>query len=114
MLHLKSQEKLKRTAKIWNNSNRLLTTNDGSPMFPQTPGKWFAKFIKRNNLDKITFHGLRHTATTLMIGNGTDVRTVAERLGHSDANTTMSVYSHHLKKAKKEAANKLENMINNS
>ena len=46
-----------------------------------------------------------------MITNGTDVRTVAERLGHSDATTTTRIYSLHLKRANKKAALDLETSI---
>lgn len=112
--HKKHQEELSRVIPEWKGCDRVLTRNNGQPMFPLTPTKWFTKFIRRHYLKKITLHGLRHTSATLMISNGTDVRTVAERLGHSDANTTMRVYSHHLKKANKQAALDIENFINKS
>ena len=38
-------------------------------------------------------HKLRHTAATLMIQNGVDVRTVQEVLGHTNLNTTQ-IYTH--------------------
>ena len=38
-------------------------------------------------------HKLRHTAATLMIQNGVDVRTVQEALGHDHLNTT-EIYTH--------------------
>lgn len=39
---------------------------------------------------KIRFHDLRHTATTQMIQNGVDIRTVQEICGHADIKTTMN------------------------
>jgi integrase len=39
---------------------------------------------------KIRFHDLRHTATTLMIANGVDIKTVKEICGHADVTTTMN------------------------
>lgn len=38
---------------------------------------------------KIVFHGLRHTAATLMLDSGIDVKTVQEILGHKELSTTM-------------------------
>jgi integrase len=39
---------------------------------------------------KIRFHDLRHTATTLMLAGGTDIKTVKEVCGHKDIVTTMN------------------------
>ena len=39
-------------------------------------------------------HDLRHWSATSAIGQGHDVRTVAERLGHADASMTLRVYAH--------------------
>lgn len=38
----------------------------------------------------IRFHDLRHTATTLMLASGTDIKTVKEVCGHKDIVTTMN------------------------
>lgn len=38
---------------------------------------------------EIVFHGLRHTAATVMLDVGVDIRTVQEVLGHKDLQTTM-------------------------
>lgn len=38
----------------------------------------------------IRFHDLRHTATTLLIASGVDLKTVKEICGHADISTTMN------------------------
>ena len=43
--------------------------------------------------DKYSAHKLRHTAATLMLQNGVDVRTLQELLGHEHLNTTQ-IYTH--------------------
>lgn len=43
--------------------------------------------------DKYSSHKLRHTAATLMLQNGVDVRTLQELLGHENLNTTQ-IYTH--------------------
>lgn len=53
------------------------------------------KSLLRAGLDaeKYSAHKLRHTAATLMLKNGVDVRTLQELLGHENLNTTQ-IYTH--------------------
>ena len=53
------------------------------------------KALARAGLDASQYssHKLRHTAATLMIQNGVDVRTLQEVLGHEHLNTTQ-IYTH--------------------
>lgn len=53
------------------------------------------KYLKRAGLDASLYstHKLRHTAATLMLQNGVDVRTLQEVLGHENLNTTQ-IYTH--------------------
>ena len=53
------------------------------------------KYLTRAGLDASLYstHKLRHTAATLMLQNGVDVRTLQEVLGHENLNTTQ-IYTH--------------------
>ena len=53
------------------------------------------KNLTRAGLDASQYstHKLRHTAATLMLQNGVDVRTLQEVLGHEHLNTTQ-IYTH--------------------
>lgn len=100
----------KKLANKWEESNRLFTTATGGPMHTYSPSKWFNAFLKANNLPPLRFHGLRHTSASYLIAAGQDVVTVAKRLGHSNSNTTLSIYAHSFKKRDEEAANRMDGL----
>ena len=56
-------------------------------------GNRFDKDVRLWGGRRIRFHDLRHTAATLMIGLGVDLKTVKEIFGHKDIATTMN-YAH--------------------
>ena len=105
-----NEERLKLDG-IWVESDRLFTKWNGAPIFPGTISAWFSKFRKKYNLPPLTFHQLRHTNASLMIAQGVDVATVSKRLGHANINTTLSIYSHALKRPDREAADKLDTLF---
>lgn len=74
--------------------------------------KWLIYIQKKYKLTKITTHGLRHTHCSLLLEASANVTEVQDRLGHTDVNTTMNIYAHATKKAKKEAIIKFSNYIN--
>lgn len=51
------------------------------------------KHMLAAGLSHFSAHKLRHTAATLMVGNGVDIKTVQEVLGHEHLNTT-EIYTH--------------------
>lgn len=51
---------------------------------PQWPTKHLARLSDQFGLPKVGVHGLRHTATALMLNSGVPIHTVASRLGHND------------------------------
>jgi integrase len=95
----------------WHDNDLLFSQWNGELMYPTTLSMWFKKFIDRTDLSHITLHSLRHSNATLMIASGVDIRTVSARLGHADANITMSVYAHAIQSADAAAAETLENIL---
>ena len=62
---------------------------------PDRIGYWWRQARKKSGIDaKWRLHDLRHWSATVAIGQGHDVRTVAGRLGHTDAAMTLRVYAH--------------------
>ena len=77
-------QKLKAEDTIFRNEKGLPVCHDNFA------DRQFAKDLKAWGEKRIRFHDLRHTATTLMIANGVDIKTVKEICGHADITTTMN------------------------
>ena len=87
----------------WQENDYIFTEADGHVMNPHTPTKQFSKFLKRHGIRHLKFHGLRHTSATMLLANGLDIKTVSNRLGHGDIETT-SIYVHALEEMDRKAA----------
>ena len=111
-LRVKQAEERIRLGDQWQETDRLFTMWNGTPMHPDTISSWFRDFIKRHpELPQIHLHSLRHTNATLLIAAGTNVRTVSRRLGHSQTSTTMDIYSHAIQSADAAAAEVLGDLL---
>jgi len=71
----------------------------------------FRPLLKRAGLPVIRFHDLRHTAATLMLGQGIHPKIVQERLGHSKIAVTLDIYSHVLPSMQRDVAEKLDRLF---
>lgn len=96
----------------WKGGDKVFTTAEGVPIHPDTATGHFSKFIKKTDLPYVTLHSLRHTNATLMIANGTDIKTVSKRLGHANVSTTGNIYTHAIKTADELAAERLTDLFN--
>ena len=62
-------------------------------------------------LEDFHFHMLRHTYTSNLLSGGAKPTDVQELLGHSDVNTTMSIYAHATREAKRTSARLLDKVV---
>ena len=96
----------------WVDSDNVFIHEDGTPMHPNRPYRWFVEFLEQYNMPKITFHQLRHTNASLLIAAGVDVVTLSGRLGHADKKVTLNTYSHVIKTKEQQAANQMDDIYN--
>jgi len=65
---------------------------------PYSPGHWFQQAVSRavdKGLipDRVTLHDLRHTAASIMVSSGANVKVVQRQLGHQSAAMTLDTYA---------------------
>jgi integrase len=68
---------------------------DGSrPWKPNWVTKRFIARRRAAGLERFRLHDLRHFMATQMLAGGISIATVAQRLNHARASTTLNVYAH--------------------
>jgi integrase len=110
---------------------------DGQPLRPPTSTHWFGAAVKRCQtateqaraaerkahpdrrpatpaFPRVTVHELRHTAASLMIASGANVKTVQAQLGHKTATMTLDQYGHLFPDDLDDVADKMDELVGKS
>ena len=86
---------VERNKKVLTDNRALFGSRNGNRISVTAVHRLVDKALKQAGLDSTQFsaHKLRHTAATMMLSGGVDVKTVQEVLGHENLNTTQ-IYTH--------------------
>ena len=86
---------VERNKKVLSDNRALFGSRDGNRISVTAVHRLVKKALLQAGLDASQFsaHKLRHTAATMMLSGGVDVKTVQEVLGHENLNTTQ-IYTH--------------------
>lgn len=84
-----------RKTKVLSDNRALFGSRDNNRISVTAVHRLVKKALLQAGLDSTQFsaHKLRHTAATMMLSGGVDVKTVQEVLGHENLNTTQ-IYTH--------------------
>jgi len=63
------------------------------PRTSSTSGSWFVAGLRAAKIEILTIHDLRHTAASLAISSGANVKVVQRMLGHKSAAMTLDTYA---------------------
>jgi integrase len=103
-------------------SNRYSVTNTAKLLFWAPQGRILhsseingasTEILNKQGVQRVTFHGLRHTHASVLLYGGMTVLSVARRLGHSSTSTTHSIYLHLVKELEVRDNAKLQRMFDN-
>jgi site-specific recombinase XerD len=84
-----------RNKRVLSDNRALFGSRDNNRISVSAVHRLVKKALLQAGLDSTQFsaHKLRHTAATMMLSGGVDVKTVQEVLGHENLNTTQ-IYTH--------------------
>lgn len=96
-------------ASFWSNEDDLVFTNEiGELIHTNVYYKDFKAVAASIGRPDLRPHDLRHTAATIAIASGADIKSVQDLLGHATASFTLNVYAHSSEIMRKDTANKVD------
>ena len=99
---------------LWNNPDDLVFTDAiGGHLRISTFYKTFKRIAESIGRPDARPHDLRHTAATVAIAAGADIKSVQDLLGHATASFTLNVYAHTSDQMKKDTAARMQNYYDN-
>ena len=90
---LRKRERLA-AGEAWEDSGQFFADEFGSHVKPEYVSRRFRELAAAAGLPVIKFHAARHTAATLALEAGIDIKIVSEQLGHSTTRITQDLYQH--------------------
>lgn len=94
------------------NEKDYILTNSNRPTEPRVYRAYYSNLLKKLNIPKLKFHGLRHSFATRCIESKCDYKTVSVLLGHSSISTTLNLYVHPNLEQKKKCINQMCKFLN--
>lgn len=82
----------------------ICSWEDGRPLRPTYVSEYFRIFVERNDMPKLTPHGLRHTHASILFELGESSHAISKRLRHSRVSTTDDIYIHITEETKNSTA----------
>ena len=93
-VHRVQQLEQKSAVSDWVENDLVFPNHKGSYMHPTHMAESFKKLLEEAGLPPMRFHDLRHSAATILLARGVNIKVVSELLGHSDIVITLRTYGH--------------------
>lgn len=111
--------------KAWKDHGFMFTTGTGEPMdgtnlyrqnFKGTLqaaglGTWEGEGRAKRFVSRFTMYSLRHTAASLALRAGLNVKVVSAMLGHASVTLTLDTYTHLIETQQEDVASKMEDVL---
>lgn len=90
----------------------IFISNAGTPLTIHAFNSIIKSVAKKIGINKIvTSHIFRHTHVSILSESNIPLKAIMERVGHSDANTTLQIYNHVTKKSKAKITSALDDIF---
>jgi integrase len=110
--HKVRQAKAKLKCEDYHDDHLVIANDQGYPYLQYKIGIRMKKIMEHTKIKKkMTPHKLRHTHISILTELGVDLKTIMDRVGHKDMETTIGVYTHVTNKMKKDTSQKMDQYL---
>lgn len=95
----------------WQESGFVFANRFGGPTQARRVIEQFHGALAEAGIRRVRFHDLRHSCATLLLVQGVSPRVVMDVLGHSEIALTMNTYSHVVPELQREAAQRMQAIL---
>lgn len=93
----------------FHDANFVFCRENGYPFIPKNILIRMERILKKTSIKKeATPHIFRHTHISMLAEAGVDLKTIMQRVGHDDPDTTLRIYTHVTEKMRKDANEKIK------
>ncbi len=113
-LKLKTEQEMQKQLLLnqYTDSGYIFVNEFGVPYHPGYPSQKLYKLLKKHpEMKHITYHGLRHSAASMLLARNWNMKVISEWLGHSNIGITMNLYTHIDMESKRERAKELNGIL---
>jgi integrase len=105
---IKQNAERKTMGEKWQETGFVFTTSTGTPCDERRVRTELDKLVTKAEIAPVTFHGLRHSAGSLLLAQGLDIFAAKELLRHSQISLTANLYAHATSKLRSDTADALD------
>jgi integrase len=96
---------------FWQDHDLIFCQPDGTPIPPDRLTTTFKATAAKAGLPVIRLHDGRHTAASLGLEAGLDIKIVSDQLGHATTRITQDLYTHVRRQVHDDAAEKIVSLL---
>jgi len=108
---IKQLEQRLQAGSAWNDPGLIFSNHRGAYYSLSALDKQFKKLVALAGLPEMRIHDLRHSAATLLLKMGVDMKVIQEILGHASYHITANLYSHVLMEMQDSAMDRMDGLF---
>ena len=98
----------------WSSIDLIFCTTTGRPLDGTNVYRTLVRTLNKNDIRRVGLHELRHSAASLLAGEGVPMKVIQGMLGHSSYTLTANTYSHLTPESQREAAQRMDSLFGES